>query len=104
MAPVVKEANIPYWGTKDTYLVTLPETGGYTTFAQDVTKYGDSAADLSYVHGVCNEYSDTENTYSEPLVDFELGDFTEISRYLQVYLMIEALCLNYNAQLGVTDA
>lgn len=63
MAPVVKEVNIPYWGTKDTYLVTLPETGGYTTFAQDVTKHGDSAAALSYVHGVCNEYSDTENKY-----------------------------------------
>ena len=77
MAP--KEENMQRWGENDK-LLTLAETGGYSTFAQDITKNAESTAALSYVHGVCTECSDTNNKYFRAPSRFRFGiagrDFT----------------------------
>lgn len=74
-----KENTIPYWGA-DSLLVTLPETGGYTTFAQDVKKHPTGTGALAYVHGVCTECSDTTNKYFRAPSRLRIGlsrrDFT----------------------------
>jgi len=57
-----KLGTIQNWGVND-ILLDLPETGGYTTFAQDVENDPGKNAALSYVHGICDEYSDSSNNY-----------------------------------------
>ena len=74
-----KENSIPYWGA-DSILVNLPETGGYTTFAQDVEKHPIKTGALAYVHGVCTECLDTTNKYFRTNSRLRIGlsrrDFT----------------------------
>jgi len=74
-----KEETIQGFGINDK-LLTLAETGGYTTFAQNVHSDTNDNAALSYVHGVCEEYSDSSNDYFRAPSRFRFGlserDFT----------------------------